>query len=434
MAPLLRVYNTALLPLRAAAALWGAWARLQADRALEAAERRARVLPRSGPGGVWLHGASVGEVKIVTAIAGALRRGFPDLPIAVSALTRTGRAQLPKPPLADAAFFMPFDFPGFHGRLLDALLPRTLVLVETELWPNLLAERSERGVAACLVNGRLSPERMARYRRFAPLYRPLLAGLDRLGAQTAEDGRRFLELGAREEVLEVTGSIKYDLPAAEVLPEALRRRFGLDSARRVVASGSTAEGEDGPILDAFLETRRDHPGLFLLIAPRHPDRAPAVQTEARSRGLRLHPLSTRRDAEAGRSDGLLVDTLGELAGLWPVADAAFVGGSLVAVGGHNVLEPAACGVPVLFGPYTHHIAEPAETLEREGAARRVRDGRDLAQTWSELLGDETRRRAMGQRGLAVIGANRGALDRSVALVVSLLRERVPAARAGGGRA
>lgn len=430
---LLRLYNTALFPARAAAVVWAVWARLRPSLADELEERLARKDPGLRSGGVWIHGASVGEAKISSAVGRALRRSLPQLPLAMSAVTRAGRAQLPECGPGQASFFAPLDFPGLPGRLLDVLRPRAMAVVETELWPNLLSECAQRGIPSCLLNGRLAAERMKRYRRLRSLYRPLLAGLARIGAQTEHDAARFAELGAREEAIAVTGNIKYDLPPPAVNREALRRRFGLDERRRVVAAGSTALRENGAVLDAFRQARRSHPDLFLILAPRHPERASGLHDQAASRGLQLHRLSVRDDAAAGRADGILVDTLGELAGLWPLAEVAFVGGSLVPVGGHNVLEPASCGVPVVFGPHTHHIAEPADALERQGGAIRVADGLELGRAWTELLRDDRRRTEMGARAAGVVEAHRGALDRSARLLLELLEGGREAVGQAGSR-
>ena len=417
---MLHLYNTALLPLRAVLAVWGAWCARDPNRQREWAERRAVAVPTVRPGGVWIHGASVGEARLVRLLAENLSERRPRLPLCVSCVTRAGRGMLPSPPGVDAAFFVPLDFPGLPGRLLDALSPSALVLVETEIWPNLLNEASSRGVRVALVNGRLSPERMGRYSRLHGLYRPLIAGIARIGAQSRRDAERFLELGARPETLAITGSMKYDLPAPIVDPPALRTRFALEAHRPVVVAGSTSAGEEPIVLEAYASVRSRYPRLFLILAPRHSERASEVGREAAKRGVRLHPLSRGENRLAGAADGLLVDTVGELPGLYPLAHGAFVGGSLVPVGGHNLIEPAAAGVPVIFGPHVHHVSEVAEALEQAGGALRVRDGNALAQAWTSLLEDHGLRERMARKAAELVSANRGALDKSVALVLSLL--------------
>jgi 3-deoxy-D-manno-octulosonic-acid transferase len=417
---MLSVYNTLLLPLRLAVAVAAARSWNDPARSVAWRERRARMVPDVPAGGVWIHGASVGEARVSTAVGRALRREHPDLHLAFSAVTDTGRAALPAPPLADAAFHAPLDFRGWPGRVLDALAPAALVLVETELWPNLIHEASDRGVPIVVVNGRLSPERMSRYRRWAALYRPLMRRLTRVGAQSTRDAERFVDAGLQREVLEVTGNVKYDMPASDADPGALRARFGLDAERPVIVAGSTGDGEDPAVLDAFLVLREAVPEAFLVLAPRHPERADDVARDAGQRGVRLHRLSAGSDGDAGRSDGLLLDTVGELASLYAVARVAFVGGSLVPIGGHNVLEPAAAGVPVLFGPHTEHFAEPAEALERAGGGFRVADGADLAARWIRFLQDPDLAEGAGRLAVGVVEANAGALARTVKLIGDVL--------------
>lgn len=417
---MLRLYNTALLPLRAAAALYAAWASRDPARAVEWAERRARTLPSTPPGGLWIHAASVGEVAILRQIVRVLRVERERLPIATSCTTPAGRAGLSEASLADAAFFVPLDFAGMPGRILDALRPRALVLVETELWPNLLHEAAERGVEAVVVNARLAPERMARYRRLRALYAPLTMTL-RVGAQSAADAARFAEIGVPDGRISVTGNVKYDLPVPATSGAELRARFGLGE-RPVVVAGSTGEGEEALVLDAFLATRKVVPSAYLVLAPRHVARAAEVLREAAARGVTLVRRSSVEEGGAPSGDGLLVDTLGELSGLYAMAGAAFVGGSLVPIGGHNVLEPAAAGVPVLFGPHTQHVAEPARALLSAGAALRVDDSRALGSAFTLLCGDRERARAMGAAGRAVVSRNGGALLRTVELVLEVARE------------
>jgi 3-deoxy-D-manno-octulosonic-acid transferase len=298
--------------------------------------------------------------------------------------------------------------------------PSALVLVETELWPNLVTEASDRGVAIAMVNARLAPERMGKYRRLRGLYEPVLRRVATLGAQSADDAERFTALGVPPEAVVVTGNIKYDLPPPRLTRESLLERFGLSAQRPVVVAGSTGAGEDAPVLDAFVRARRDHPDLLLVLAPRHPERAGDAAGEAASRGLAHHLLSTGDDRAVSGADVLVVDTVGELATLYGLAHVAFVGGSLVPVGGHNVLEPAAAGVPVVFGPHTHHFAEPVDALLRSGGGIRVRDGNELASVWSEMVGDTERAETVAQNAAAVIQESRGALERSIDLVLDLL--------------
>jgi 3-deoxy-D-manno-octulosonic-acid transferase len=354
----------------------------------------------------------------VRQIARGIRSLRPELPLSVSCTTPTGRTQLASPPEIDAAFYAPLDFRGLPGRVLDAVRPAALVLVETELWPNLLREAADRGVPVVVVNGRLAPERMSRYLRLRALYKPLLETLHRVGAQSREDARRFAEIGVPEGLLQVTGNVKYDLPRPASGPEELRKRFGLEPGRPVLAAGSTGPGEDALVLDAFVAVRSSYPDAFLLLAPRHADRVEEASRLARARNLSLLRVSSDPGRGAALADGLLVDTVGELASLYGLARASFVGGSLVPVGGHNVLEPAAAGSVVLFGPHTHHVEDAARGLESEGGAVRVGDAAHLAREWTALLGDPGRAGRTAAAAERVLRRNGGALDRSVRLVLA----------------
>jgi len=411
------LYNAALLPVRAASVVFGVWPRGTPEAELARDQRLARRLPSVVPGSLWIHGASVGEARIIGALAKEIRRRRPGQPLAVSSVTTTGHAQLPKPPAIDAAFFLPLDFPSVQRRAFDVIAPSMIVLVETELWPNLLAEARRRRVPVVIVNGRLAPERLTRYRRLSGLYGPLLCGIDAIGAAGRDETARFLALGVSERAVHVLGNLKFDLPAPDDDPAVIRARSGLAPDRPVVVAGSTGDGEDRLVLDAFSTARRDVPDLLLLLAPRHPERFASAAEEAARRGLFVSRVSG--GAAAADVDVLLVDTIGQLAALYALAGSAFVGGSLVPVGGHNLLEPLAAGVPVLFGPHTHHVAEIAAELQRTGAGLRVENADALGRAWAELAtqpDERARRVALGREFLA---ANRGALGRAADLVLAV---------------
>jgi 3-deoxy-D-manno-octulosonic-acid transferase len=423
---MLPLYNTALVPLRIAAGLWASIPRRDAAKRLEWAQRLARRLPVSISGGAWIHGASVGEARIVSSLARALRRQRPDLGLAVSAVTPTGRGQLPRPPEVEAAFYAPLDFPGRPRRVLRALEPAVLALVETELWPNLLSDARELGVRGVVINGRLSPRRMRHYRRFSAIYGPLVRALTRIGVQSEDDAERFAQLGAREDRIVVTGNVKYDLPRPAVSADELRGRLGLAPDRPVFVAGSTGRGEERHVLRAYAEARRGEPGLLLILAPRHPERAARVAEQVRAAGL----THVRLSAETGDLSGvdvLVVDTVGELAALYQLAAAAFVGGSLVSVGGHNVLEPAAVGVPVLFGPHTEHVREPAAALLDSGGGLRVAGAEELGGRVRELLADPSLRAGLARGARAVVELHRGALGRSTGLLTAAVDAARPSA-------
>jgi 3-deoxy-D-manno-octulosonic-acid transferase len=415
---MLRLYNTVLLSLRPLVEAWALCARLRPAARSAWSERRAVRPPAARAGAVWIHGASVGEARIVHSLVGALRAASPELPLVVSAHSATGRDRLPVPPQVDEARFAPLDFAPYVRRWLTALRPAAVVLVETELWPNLLHRAQLQAVPVVVVNARLSPRRMGSYRRLAGLFGPLLAHLAAVGARSVEDAARFVELGARPAAVAVTGDIKYDLPAPEGDGAALRGRWGLGQDRPVLLAGSTARGEDGVLLEAFASLRSRHPDLALVLAPRHLDRVEEVAALLRRGGFAFGRHSA--DRSRGRIDVILVDTLGELPVLYRAASVAFVGGSLVPVGGHNVLEPAAVGVPVLFGPHVDQVLEAATALETAGGGRRVRDARDLAREVERWLVDEPLRAESGRRARDVVERHRGALQASVSLLLGAL--------------
>jgi len=417
-----RLYNSGMRLLWLPVALWSAWQSRDPQRRLEWAERRARTLPAARRRGVWIHGSSVGEARIVTSLARALRGRQPDLPVVVSAFTRTGRAQLPGVPDVDAAFVMPLDFPGYPSRLFAALEPSVLALVETELWPNLVADAQAARVPVVVVNARLSARRMVKYHRYAGLYRPVLRALTRVGAQSEPDASRFVELGLPSTAVEVTGNIKYDLPAAEVDVAELRRELGVPVHRPVFVAGSTGQGEEQQVLAAFVRARREVGDLLLVLAPRHPPRVPEVEALIGEARLGFAKLSDGPGAMKSDTDLLLVDSVGQLSRLYRLAAVAFVGGSLVPVGGHNLLEPAGVGVPVVFGPHTENVEEIAAALELAGGGIRVASADDLAATVVSLLRDDTRRAGIGRAAEAVVAANRGALKRSVDVILGARRE------------
>jgi 3-deoxy-D-manno-octulosonic-acid transferase len=359
----------------------------------------------------------VGEARIVGALASAIRKRRPELTLLASAVTATGRAQLPAPPEVDAAFFLPLDFVASQRRTFDVLSPRMLVLVETELWPNLLAEAAARNVPVAIVNARLAPERLARYRLLSGLYGPLLRGVQAIGVAGPDEVPRFEALGVPSRSIAVVGNIKFDLPAPAASSAELRRRFGIEASRPIVAAGSTGDGEDALVLDAFQAARRDVPDLFLILAPRHPARFAAAAEEATRRGFAVARVSS--SGSAGAAEVLLVDTVGQLATLYAMAGSAFVGGSLVPVGGHNLLEPLAAGVPVLFGPHTGHVADIAAALLRAGAGLRVDDAAGLGQAWARLACRPEERSRLVTAGTSVLLTHRGALHRATDLVLSV---------------
>ena len=365
----------------------------------------------------WLHAVSVGEALTAAPLVDGLRARWPALAIVMTTVTPTG-ASVVGQRLGDrvAHRYFPLDLPRPVARALDAVQPRFFIAMETELWPNFLRALARRGVPAMVANGRISDRSFHRYRRVRPFMRRVLQSIAVFAMQSEEDARRIVELGAPAARVTVTGSLKSDVPApAPGAADRWTTLLGLGPEEALWVAGSTHRGEETPVLEAYLTARAKHPALALLIAPRHPERVGEVEALVAARGL----ASVRRSTLTGaRRDNSVVvlDTVGELADLYGAAALAFVGGSLVDTGGHNMLEPAVRGRAVLFGPHTSNFRESAQLLLDAGGALRVADGADLAKAVGALAADPARRAAMGQAGARAVAARRGALEATLALV------------------
>ncbi len=381
---------------------------------------------------IWIHAVSVGEVQAATPLAKALRERYPDIPVLISTFTPTGAARA-RAALADAAEvrYLPYDLPGAVRRFLDRIRPRLAVIVETELWPNLYRECHRRRVPLLIASARLSPRSARHYQLLGTLFREALAGGVVVAAQAEGDAERFRSLGASQANTHVTGNLKFDYtlsPAILARGRQLRRRYAAD--RPIWVAGSTHGGaEERTLLEAHQRLRAAHPDALLVLAPRHPNRFAEVAAWLESSGAPFvrHSLSPPSAAAAG-AQIVLLDTLGELLDFYAAADVAFVGGSLVPIGGHNLLEPAALGVAILTGPHTFNGAEVARLLTECGAARIVSGPEELASSLAALLEDAGLRADLGARARAVVEANRGALAKLLALIGPLLESETSAAR------
>ncbi len=374
-----------------------------------------------GPAPIWVHAASAGEVAAASPLVERLA-GRPSHPaVLLTTTTAAGRDRALETPGVSAAGLAPLDFGWAVARFLKTVRPSVVVLVETELWPHLIELSRDRGARVVLVNGRVSPRSFARYRLVRPLLAPFLARLELVCAQTEDDASRFRALGAGNVV--VTGNLKYDrLRAADPKPaENALERLGWGQSR-VITAASTHPGEEEQVIAAFLEARKRAPGLRLVLAPRHVERAADAVATARRFGLKTARWS-RPEELAPQADALVLDTLGVLASFFPHSFASFVGGTLVPVGGHNVLEPALAGCPVLFGPHTEHTAQTARLLESAGAAFCAEDGARLAQLLVELVGDPARAQEQGRLARKTAESLRGAAGRTLAWLEPVLSAR-----------
>jgi 3-deoxy-D-manno-octulosonic-acid transferase len=375
-------------------------------------------VPRAvGPSPVWIHAVSVGEAQAAVPIARALRQRHPDQPLVVTTTTPTGRDRV-RQALGDAVThcYVPYDLPWLVGRFMQTLRPRALIIMETELWPNLFAACTRRAVPIVLANARLSARSARGYRRVAALTREMLSRVACIAAQGQADATRILSLGADPDIVTVTGSIKFDLHLPASLREqaqVLRRQFGTE--RSVLVAASTHEGEDALVLEAYAHVLRSIPHCLLVLVPRHPERFASAAALCRKRGYST-ALRSRAPERIDGVDVFVGDTMGELPLFYAASDVAFVGGSLVPVGGHNMLEPAALGLPVLFGPHVFNFAEISRMLLEVGAAWQVAGARELGEQAMTLLQDANLRHNVGDRGRRFVEVNRGALQRLIQII------------------
>lgn len=374
------------------------------------------------PGGIWVHAVSLGEVLAVSRLVEELKSAHPGAHVFVSTTTATGQ-RLARERFGDAqCFFMPLDF-GFAVRAyLKALQPRLLILAETEFWPNLLHLARKRGTAIAIVNARISDRSFPRYRRFRWFFRRVLSNVDLFLGQTAADAQRLREIGAPTTRVQVSGNLKFDIrrPSGAKLVEELRR--ALPAGSPIIVCGSTAEGEEEPLLRAFKEIQKQFPSAVLVLAPRHPERFDRVASLIASLEIAFMRRSSWRASCPITGRVFLFDSVGELASIYALADIAFVGGSLVPTGGHNILEPAQYGVAIVVGPHTFNFREIVSIFENGGALRVV-DAAQLGATWLALLNNPEERKQLGLRARELFAQHAGATDRSVHALRPLLESR-----------
>lgn len=365
----------------------------------------------------WVHAVSVGEVAAAAPLIRALRDCDPNVAVLVTTTTPTGKETV------ERLFgqyvlhvYCPYDLPFAVDGLIRHFRPRSLLLMETELWPMMVEGCSRQAIPVFLINGRLSARSAARYAWVQPMIGVLLTRLACAAMQTADDAARLCGLGASPTRTVVTGSLKFDLQVpASVFEEAAATRRSLGADRPVLMAGSTRPGEEAMLLDVFATLRRKHPGLLLVLAPRHPERIADVQAACRRAGL-----ASRRRSDGGlctaADDVLLLDTLGELLRFYAASDVAFVGGSLVPLGGQNVLEPAALGVPVVTGPHLFNFLEISHKLAAAGALKIAESEADLTAIVDAWLVNAEARDLAGRSGRAIVESNRGATERVMTML------------------
>jgi 3-deoxy-D-manno-octulosonic-acid transferase len=440
---LLSFYNLALLAVLVAGAPWWLWRMATTRKYREGLLERLGWV-RIGRGGqfkgrrprgfgadrplIWVHAVSVGEVLAVTRLVKTLDAALPEYFVAVSTTTRTGQALARERFGANRVFYCPLDLPWAVRAYLNALKPRLLILAETEFWPNLLSGCFRRGIPVAVVNARISDRSWPRYRRLRGFFRPLLERLSRVLAQSETDAERLKAIGCLPERISIAGNLKFDVRAAWEAEATLQLR-ALAARLRLVVAGSTLEGEEAALLDAWPQLLEADPQLAMVLAPRHPERFAAVAALLDRSGFKwVRRSDWRAQASSGPAAALkplssgeivLLDTIGELASVYSLAAVAFVGGSLVPAGGHNPLEPAQFGVPIVMGPHYANFRSITEDLQAHEAVC-IAAKEELAGVLIELLRDRSAAEAMGKRALQVFEQQAGATGRCVEAVKELL--------------
>lgn len=434
---MLFLYNLALLGALVAGGPWFLWRIATTQKYREGLGQRLGFVPgilrnADKRPAIWLHAVSVGEVLAVSRLVQELDAALPDYRVMISTTTRTGQALARTRFGADRVFYCPLDLPWAVRRYLNAVKPRMMILAETEFWPNLLNGCFRRGIPVAVVNARISDRSWPRYQMLRRLWRPILGRLDRALAQTEVDADRLRALGWRADRVTVAGNLKFDVRATQEAEATRLLKSGMRAVRFVVA-GSTLESEEAALLTAWPRLLAIDPNLELILAPRHPERFGTVAAQLESAGF---PWS-RRSEWKGQSDRasvtiepgrvILLDTIGELASVYSLAAVAFVGGSLVPAGGHNPLEPAQFGAPIVMGPHYANFRAITNDLRAHDAIR-IAERDDLAEVLISLLVNEEEASAMGERALQVFQQQAGATTRSVGAILEMLNPRRESAR------
>lgn len=374
---------------------------------------------------VWIHAVSVGEVQAAVPLVRDIGRRFPGLRLLITTVTPTGAAHVRKVFGNSVSHaYIPFEMPVAVDRFFSSVNPQLALILETEIWPNLYRGCGIREIPLVLVSARISPRSLRGYRRVSPLFRETLSHGIIIAAQSQADAERFRELGASSVRTWVIGNIKFDFDLPPRLPaDGQRTREALFGERRVWIAASTHENEEQQVLDAHAQLREQYPELLLLLVPRHPERFREVGKLIAQRGYQFVTRTSGNRCDKD-TDVFLLDTMGELPHFYAASDIAFVGGSLVPIGGHNLLEPAALGLPVLCGPYVFNAQEISDMFVDLGASRVVRNADELAAAVAYLIADSAAAREMGDKARRLVAENRGSLARLLNLIEPLINDSV----------
>ncbi len=378
---------------------------------------------------IWLHAASVGEVKALSTIIPQLKKIKPDCSLVVSTMTESGKKEARRIlSQVEFVFLAPIDLKRFVRRTWASVGARALVLVETELWPNLIKEAKTRGSKVILINGRISEKSISRYLLVRSLFSQTLSYVDLLLMQSADDAERIKKLGVKSEKIRVLGNLKFDrmiTQVSEMDKTLLKKKLSIPDDLRVVIGGSTRTGEEEILVRVFKRLKGDCEKVLLLLAPRHLNRMKKIERMLCHQKLDF----VRRSELDGRTAlsnqrVILLDTMGELARIYAMADVAFVGGSMVPIGGHNLLEPAACGICVIFGPHVDHFKAVADILIRSGGGIKIKNEQELYIRVLDLLKDEDKRKRMGKAAYQAVRKQSGVSQKTASLILSQLKQKL----------
>jgi 3-deoxy-D-manno-octulosonic-acid transferase len=369
---------------------------------------------------IWVHAVSVGETIAAIPLIRELRKQYPDRKILVTTVTATGnRTARDQVKEADAVLFFPFDLNPIVKKTVKKINPSLFILMETEIWPNCIRCLNEMATPIMVVNGRISRESYTGYSRIRFMMKCVLPMISFFSMQTDQDAERIVSLGAPRERVGNSGNIKFDRqvhPLSYEEIEIVRRTYGLATTGPVLVAGSTHRGEEAPLINTYMMLKQENPDLTMILAPRHPERTVEVERLLQDKDLTYQK---RSFPEAGK-EILVLDTVGELARLYGIGTVAFVGGSLVPTGGHNILEPAVYGVPVVFGPHMENFPEISAVMRHRKGGIQVRDAEELVLVLRQLLQDEDKRKEMGEAGMRIMRENQGSLGKNLKLVGQLL--------------
>ena len=373
---------------------------------------------------VWIHAVSVGEVAAAMPFIDEFRKAFPDYRILLSTVTATGNQFAKKIKNIDGLFFFPFDYSFAVKKAIAHISPNIFITFETEIWPNFLKSAQDMNIPCILINGRISPDSFKHYKKTKFFFKHILKNFSAFCMQTEQDRTRILELGAEKRKVSVTGNTKFDALVSKEENTDIKNKFtkifGIEENDKVMIAGSTHQGEEEKVLDAFEYIRQKVSNVLLILAPRHPERFQEVTKLLKDRNMNYALRSTLDKIKRDKQQVVILDTIGELSKLYTIADVVFIGGSLVPTGGHNVIEPASLGKPVVFGPYMYNFTESAKLLLEGKGAIQVPNGVELMDNLLKLVLNSEYAKQMGDTAKRIVHEKKGASKRNLEIISEFL--------------